>query len=251
MELLAVLQSELSNDQRMAIISSGSPVEPAIRLALTLRILGGGSHHDLAMLFRIATVTVYSVFHATIDAINNRLSLPGVPLEDTAELRKLAEGFALSRRSQNPIFGVVGALDGIALKISKPDDGHVPRNYWCRKGYYAIPVQAVVDSRYRFTYMSAMAVGSTHDSLAFSLSQLGIALERDGMPEGYWIAADAAYECSNCILSPWSENQVKNAEHGIARDAFNYYQSSSRVHVEQAFGILVARFGIFMEATSV
>jgi hypothetical protein len=105
-------------------------------------------------------------------------------------------------------------------------------------------VQAVVDSRYRFTYMSAMAVGSTHDSLAFSLSQLGIALERDGLPEGYWIAADAAYECSNCILSPWSENQVKNSEHGIARDAFNYYQSSSRVHAEQAFGILVARFGI-------
>jgi hypothetical protein len=113
MEHLAVLQSELSNDQRMVIISSGSPVEPAIRLALTLRILGGGLHHDLAMLFRIATVTVYS----------------GVPLEDTAELRKLEEGFALSRRSQNPPFGVVGALDGIALKISKPDDGHVPRNY--------------------------------------------------------------------------------------------------------------------------
>jgi hypothetical protein len=55
MELLAVLQSELSNDQRMAIIFTGSPVEPAIRLPLTLRILGGGSHHDLAMLFRIAT----------------------------------------------------------------------------------------------------------------------------------------------------------------------------------------------------
>jgi DDE superfamily endonuclease len=68
--------------------------------------------------------------------------------------------------------------------ISKPDDGYVPRNYWCRKGYYAIPIQAVVDSRYRFTYMSAMAVASTHDSLAFSLSQLGIALERDGLPAG-------------------------------------------------------------------
>jgi hypothetical protein len=145
----------------MAIVSSGSPVESAVRLALTLLILSGGSHHDLAMLFRIATVTVYSVFHATIDAINNLLSLPGVPLEDAADLRKLAECCALSRRTQNPrYFGIVGALDGIALKLSKPDDGHVPRNYWCRKGYYAIPAQAVVDSRNRFTYMSAMAVGS-------------------------------------------------------------------------------------------
>jgi DDE superfamily endonuclease len=89
-----------------------------------------------------------------------------------------------------------------------------------------------------------MAVGSTHNSLAFSLSQLCIALERDGLPEGYWIAPDAANECSNCILSPWSKNQVNDSEHGIARDAFSYYQSFSRVHVEQAFGILAARFGI-------
>jgi hypothetical protein len=137
-ELLAVLQTELSKDQRMAIVSSGSPIEPAVRLALTLRILGGGSHHDLAMLFRIATITVYAVFHATIDAINNLLALPGVPPKDTAKLQKLAEGFVLSRRTQNPLFGVVGALDGIALRITKPDDEHVPRNYWCRKGYYAI-----------------------------------------------------------------------------------------------------------------
>jgi DDE superfamily endonuclease len=167
-----------------------------------------------------------------------------VPLEDTEKLRKLAEGFALSRRTQNPLFGVVGFFDGIALKITKPDDAHVPRNYWCRKGYYAIPVQAIVDSSYIFMNMSAMAVGSTHDSLAFSLSKLGIALEHGGLPDGYWIAADAAYECSNCIISPCSEQQIKDPENGVARDALNYYQSSSRVHVEQAFGILVSRFGI-------
>jgi hypothetical protein len=145
----------------MAIVSSGSPVEQAVRLALTLRILGGESHHDLAMLFRIATITVYAVFHATIDAINNLLELPGVILEDTAKLQKLAEGFVLSRRKQNPFFGVVGALDGIALKITKPDDEQVTRNYWCRNGYYAIPVQAVVDSSYRFMYMSAVAIPKT------------------------------------------------------------------------------------------
>jgi DDE superfamily endonuclease len=93
-------------------------------------------------------------------------------------------------------------------------------------------------------YMSAMAVGSTHDSLAFSLSKLGIELDKGGLPDVYSIAADAVYECSNCILSPWSEHQVKDPEHGVARDAFKYYQSSSRVHVQQAFGILFARFGI-------
>jgi DDE superfamily endonuclease len=231
MELLSVLKTELSRDQRMEMVSSGSPVEPAVRLALTLRVLGGGSHHDLAMLFRIATITVYALFNATIIAINNLLALPGVPLEDIEKLQKLAERFVLSRWTHNPLFGVVGALDGIALKITKPDDEHVPRNYWCRKGYYAIPVKAVMDSSYRLMHISAMAVGSTHDSLPFPFSKLGIALENGGLPDGYWIAADAAYECLNCILSPWSERQVKDHENGVARDAFNYYQRSSRVHV--------------------
>jgi hypothetical protein len=131
MELISVLKTELSRDQRMAIVSSGSPDEPAVRLALTLRILGGGSHHDLAMLFRIATINVYAVFHATINAINNLLALTGVPLEDIEKLQKLAERFVLSRRTHNPLFCVVGALDGIFLKITKPDDEHVPRKYWC------------------------------------------------------------------------------------------------------------------------
>jgi hypothetical protein len=129
MELLAVLQTELSKDQRMAIVSSGSPVEPAMRLALTLRILGIGSYHDLAMLFFVATITVYPGFHATIDAINDFLALPGVPLGDTAKLQKLAERLVLSRRTQNPFFCVAGSLDDIALKITKPVDEHVPRNY--------------------------------------------------------------------------------------------------------------------------
>jgi hypothetical protein len=199
MELLSVLQTDLSKGSANGNCLEWFPVEPAVRLALTLRILGGESHHDLAMLFRIANITVYAVFHATIDAINNLLALIGVPLEDTAKFQKLAEGFVLSRRTQNPLFGVVGALDGIALKITKPDDEQVTRNYWCRKGYYAIPVQAVVDSSYLFMYMSAMAVCSTHDSLAFSFSKLRIALENGWLPNGYWIAEGAAYECSNCI----------------------------------------------------
>jgi hypothetical protein len=104
MELLSVLKTEISKDQRMAIVSSGSPVEPAVRLALNLRILGAVSHHDLAMLFCIDTITVYAVFNATIDAINNLLALSGVPLEDTEKFQKLEEGFLLSRRTQNSLF---------------------------------------------------------------------------------------------------------------------------------------------------
>ncbi len=87
-----------------------------------------------------------------------RLPMPGVPLTDEVELRKLADGFLKSRRKPNPLYGCIGAIDGIAIKIFKPRDEYVPRKVFCRKGFYSLPVQAVVDSSYKFLYMSAMYV---------------------------------------------------------------------------------------------
>jgi hypothetical protein len=75
--------------------------------------------------------------------------------------------FSISRSIPSTLSGVLGALDGIAVKVNKPSGENIQRSYWCLKGYYAIPIQAIVDSDYKFTYMSAIAVGSTYDSLAF------------------------------------------------------------------------------------
>jgi hypothetical protein len=87
-------------------------------------------------------------------------------------------------------------------------------------------------------------VGSTHDSLAFACSNLGKRLQQGDLLGGFWIAADAAYECMPGVISPWAKSQLLDEEEGIWRDSFNYFHSSLRMHVEQAFGILVARFGI-------
>lgn len=74
----------------------------------------------------------------------------------------------------------------------------IPRACFCRKSHFGIPVQAVVDSFYRFLNMSAMCTGSTPDSLAFSVSALGRQLKNNDMiMNGYWIAADVAFECLN------------------------------------------------------
>jgi hypothetical protein len=40
------------------------------------------------------------------------------------------------------------------------------------------------------------------------------------------------------------KSQAQDQELGLRRDAFNFYHSSLRMHVEQSFGIMVARFGI-------
>jgi DDE superfamily endonuclease len=164
-------------------------------------------------------------------------------------LDRLAIGFTTSRLGCSPLYGCVGAVSGIAIKIVKPQDVTNPASYFCRNGFYSIPVQAVVDSSYCFTYLSAVYVGSTHDSTAWSVSKVGIQLKATGMKSSYWLAGDAAYDCRNGLLTPWSQSQVNDPTCGLERGSFNYYHSSSRMHVEQSFGIyqsfgiLMARFG--------
>ena len=242
--LLEMLLPDLQRDTAMALRSSGGRIEPEIRLALTLWILAGESYLDAMMLFGISRSSCYATFHGTIESILSRLELPGLPLSNRNCLDKLSQEFSAARGNSNPLVGCVGAVDGIAIKISKPLDCYVPRNYYCRKGFYSAPFQAIVDAKYRFISLSSVVCGSTHDSLAFRASSIGEKLYTQGLPFGYWVAGDAAYVCFEPFLVPFSAVQLRDIEEGLWRDSFNFFQSSLRVHVEQAFGIFVNRFGI-------
>jgi DDE superfamily endonuclease len=104
------------------------------------------------------------------------LWLPGIP-NDLGQLRALADDFNRSRPILNPLNGCISAIDGIAIALRFPRAENLPSLYYCRKGFFALPVQICCDAKYRFQYFSARAVGSTHDSLAFSLSSLYAFLE--------------------------------------------------------------------------
>ncbi len=142
--------------------------------------------------------------------------MPGVPLNKPVALEMLAAEFHSSRKPVNPLCGCIGALDGIAIAIQKPPDEYVPRNFYCRKGIYALPVQAMVDARNRFVYMTSQCVGSTHDFVAFHVSAFARKLRDGRLPYGYWIAADPAY----MLMTPWPKSALRNPENGIYRDAF-------------------------------
>jgi hypothetical protein len=155
----------------------GAFAEPAVRLAITLRILHGASYHDLVMFYKISTATAYNIFHDFVDAIVR--TIPMNSLQDAIrDGKKMTElpllyliyFFSISRSIPSTLSRVLGALDGIAVKVNKPSGENIQRNYWYLKGYHAIPIQAIVDSDYKFTYMSATAVGSTYDSGIFFVS---------------------------------------------------------------------------------
>jgi DDE superfamily endonuclease len=243
LKLVRKLKSGLERDARQGARSSAGRVEPDSRLAVTVRMHTGGSVWDLMQVFGLGRSTIYEFFHATLDVIMITVQLPGVPCTDSSCLRALAEGFKSSRGPVNPTDGCVSALDGIAFFMHRPSTEFTPRMFICRKGFYALPVQACVDYRYKLQYMSR-AVGSTHDHLAWSISSLALNLETGAMIPGYWIVGDAAYTCTEHLLTPFSKRLLSEEGQQSSRDACNCFQSSHWVHVEQAFGRLVRRWGI-------
>jgi DDE superfamily endonuclease len=88
------------------------------------------------------------------------------------ECRAASDGF--QRLRDSPYFGVIGAIDGIAIAIRAPSPSEWlnPRSFFQQEGFFGINVQAVVGADYSVLYLSAKQVGSTHDSTAFQSTAL-------------------------------------------------------------------------------
>lgn len=170
--------------------------------------------------------------------------MPRLPLGDLDTLRGLADGFNEFHSLLSPLYGRIGSLYGISIAVKNLSDQYSPRNFYYRKGKYVLPIQALVDYRYCLLYMSCRCVDSTHESLAFYTSYFAQRLRDGALNSGWWIAGDAEYMCSDEITTQWNLSALHDPEEGIYRDCYNFYRSSARIEVKQAFGILVSRWGI-------
>lgn len=136
-----------------------------------------------------------------------------------------------------------GALDEIANKIKEPNAADIPNSssYFNMKGFFAHNTQAMCDPQYRCTFVSCLAAGSTQDSTAYSINRLARLLSKsdERLLDGLSIAADDAYTCVNRLLTPWPGRKLSRS-----KDCLKYWQLSARIFIEQAFGILVARWGV-------
>jgi hypothetical protein len=168
------------------------------------------------------------------------------PIDDMPALVKLSEEFA--RDTGGLLAGCVGAVDGLAVRIKKPTlkDCKNPKAYYNRKGFFSMNLQAVCDKSRRFMFGSLRCAGSTHDSTAWAVSQLGSLIADKKLPANHWIAGDDAYGCSNSLLTPYPGRGLSPPQ-----DTFNYHLSLQRCSIECAFGILVARWGILWRPLSV
>lgn len=213
---------------------------------ITLRWLAGASYLDIATSTRLPISTMYVRIDRMIHIIDSTLPL-SFPCGIDEVLNNNSDGFS---RGRSPLKGCVGALDGLAIKIREPNSNDVPNPsvYYNRKGFFAMNMQGMCDHRLRFTFVSIVTPGSSHDSMAYQLSSLYEFLNKESgsLPDGMWVAGDAAYVCSSRLLTPWSGKNLP-----AHKDCFNYWLSSARVHIEQAFGVLVGRWGILWRSLRV
>jgi hypothetical protein len=216
-----------------------------------LRILGGASYLDCALLFEVSFNHVHKIFKQVIEKWIRHSSfgpINGIKYCcDDSALSAVALQFAQS--SQGVINGCIGALDGWLVKIKKPgrrrDGVENPQSFYSRKGFYAVNVQVIVDKNKRILFRSIMSRGAEHDSTAFRNSGLYEWLLRNYrrlVDNGYHFICDSAYAIKSFLHPPYD-----NVAHASAEDNYNYFHSSSRIIVECTFGEIDLRFGIFWQ----
>ena len=204
------------------VASSGAAVPPEIQLSIALRYLAGGSYIDICRVHLVSYGSFYQVTNRVIEAILAEMNhLVSLDLRDEDLLHRLSDGFR--RKTNGIVRGCIGAIDGICIQIRRPAEKFGPSKFYCRKGFYSLNVQAVCDANRRFTFVSIMAPGSSHDSMAFSLSWLSKAINGIGtvvFPRGWFIVGDDAYRSGDTIAVPWPGRNLTREKIG-----YNYWQS--------------------------
>ncbi|XP_046863534.1 uncharacterized protein LOC124457302 [Xenia sp. Carnegie-2017] len=205
-------------------------IGPSERLCVTLRYLTtGDSQTTIGMNFRMSPTTVGRIIFSTCEALWKVLSLVFMKCpSNEAEWKCIAQGFEIKWNFPH----CIGALDGKHVVMQAPaNSGSMFFNYNIDIG----------DS------------GRNSDGGVFSYSTMGESIKKNSLgiprPEAFpstqkcypfVIVADEAFQLQQNIMKPYPRQAL-----GISERVFNYRLSRARRVIENAFGIVAARFRVF------
>nr|CAI5828130.1 unnamed protein product [Callosobruchus analis] len=220
------------------------------RLAVCLRFLAtGNSFRSMGFSYRLGFSTVREIVIEVCDAIWKNLGPIVMPEPTTDIWMKSAEKFKQIWDFPN----CIAAIDGKHINIQCPiNAGSTFYNY---KGSNSIVLLALVDADYKFITIDVGAYGRNSDGGIFEKSEIGKKLQRgtfsvpgnvplktNGLPQPHIIVGDEAFPLKTYLLRPYSRFHLDENE---PNKIYNYRLSRARRVVENAFGILVARWRVF------
>jgi hypothetical protein len=155
-----------------------------------------------------------------------------------AEISEIRNGF----KRIGKIPDAIGAIDGSHIPIKAP---HLfPVDYFNRKGFYSIVLQAVVDHKKKFLDICVGWPGSTHDSRILVNSNLYNKFNnQNNLASNHfnnkYILGDGGYPNLSWLIVPY-----KDIGRGLTQQQayFNLKHSQTRIKIEQAFGLLKGRW---------
>ena len=195
----------------------------------------------------MGVATVALVVCEVCEAIWNQLQPIHLP-EPTQDLwRQTENGFR--ERWQFP--NCIGALDGKHVLIQAPPcSGSTYFNY---KKSFSIVLLALVDYRYRFTFVDIGSYGSNSDSGIFKNSAMCRKMQNktltilddkplimDDQPCPHVIVGDEGFPLMSNLMRPYPGSDMADAKR-----IYNYRLSRVRRIAENAFGILANRWRMY------
>ena len=143
------------------------PVSVEERVAITVwKLATNVEYRTLSALFGLGRSTVCTIVIETSHTIASRLLPQYVQIPQGERLKEIVEGFETYWGFPQ----AAGAIDGTHIPIIRPDES--ASDYYNRKGYYSIIMQAMVDFRGLFMDVYIGWPGKVHDARVFVNSSL-------------------------------------------------------------------------------
>lgn len=132
---------------------------------------------------------------------------------------------------------VIGCIDGTYIPVRCPVN-KVRSTYINRHDQVSITMQGICDSNRRFQDVFTGPPSKVHDARVLKLSPVQEDLPTLCEINRYHILGDAAYPIREHLLTPYKNYGNMTAE----KNAYNDRHTSTRVVIENAFGLLKQRF---------
>ncbi|KAJ1525538.1 hypothetical protein ONE63_010343 [Megalurothrips usitatus] len=218
-----------------------------IRVAVTLLHLSQGSTARLQhVIFRIGKSTILKIIHETTKAIWKALQPTVLKHPNKEEWKKIADDFMQMWQFPN----CVGAIDGKHMRIQAPP--LTGSKYWNYKSFFSMVLLAICDANYKFTWVDIGQYGSVSDGGVWANTDLAqdlannevdlpdpCPLPQANTPFPYVFIGDEAFPLTSHMMRPYPRRDLDDDKH-----IFNYRLSRARRCIENAFGILTARWRI-------
>ena len=219
-----------------------TPIPVEDRIAMSLARLGTGDGlRVIGEVYGVAESTISIIVRDFCKMVRLHLQKIFIQIPNEDKFRVLARDF---ERLHNIPY-IIGPIDGSHIPVLAPVIGG--EDYYCRKSFHSALLQGIVDSNCIFWDYEFGWAGSLHDWTVFQQTKIGRAcMEGRFLP--YKLIGDAAYP-----VRPWMYSPFKGTSNGLEpyKAHWNFIQSSSRMCVERAFGILKGRWRVIQKRADV